>query len=60
MLLRAFTSTLEVQQSNIERLLWVLKTKSMAEDMNSALVVNTGVKRNINELKTSPSWHTKC
>jgi len=51
MLLRAFTSTLEVQQSNIERLLWVLNTKSMAEDMNSSLVVNPGPKRNISDLK---------
>lgn len=52
MLLRAFASTLEVQQSNIERVLWVLKTKSMAEGMGSTLPVNAGVRRNISELKT--------
>lgn len=51
MLMRAFVSTLEVQQSNIEFLLLFFKRKAMAEDLSSALPVNSGVRRNTRELK---------
>lgn len=52
MLMRAFVSTLEVQQSTIEHLLLLFKRKAMAEELNSTLPVNLYVKRKIRELKT--------
>jgi hypothetical protein len=51
MLMRAFVSTLEVQQSSTEFMLLFFKRKTMAEDMNRSLVVNPGPKRNIRDLK---------
>ena len=51
MLGRAFVSTLEVQQSNIDLLLLFFKRKARAEDLGNALPVNSGAKRNICELK---------
>lgn len=51
MLMRAFVSTLEAQQTNIEHLLLFFKRKAMAEDLDSDLLVNSGVRRNSQELK---------
>lgn len=45
MLMRAFVSTLEDQQSNIEMLILLFKRKAMAEDLQSALPVNSEKKR---------------
>lgn len=52
MLMRAFVSTLEVQQSNIDNLLRLFQRKAMADDLERALPMNSGKKRDISELKS--------
>lgn len=52
MLMRAFVSTLEAQQSNIEKLLRLFQRKVMADDLERALPMNSGKKRDISELKS--------
>jgi hypothetical protein len=51
MLMRAFVSTLEAQQSNIELLVLFFKRKAMAEDFGCSLKVNSEIKQEINVLK---------
>ena len=51
MLMRAFVSTLEVQQSNIEFLLLFFKRKAMADDLNRDLSVKVESRRNTHDLK---------
>jgi hypothetical protein len=52
MLMRAFVSTLEAQQSNIENLLRLFQWKAMADDLERALPMNSGNKRDISDLKS--------
>lgn len=51
MLMRAFVSTLEAQQSNIDQLVKFFKRKEMAEELQSTLPMKPGPKRAISELK---------
>mgnify|MGYP000184424845 CR=1 FL=1 len=48
MLMRGFVSALEVQQSNIGYLIQLFKSKSMAEDLQSTLPINS-VKRQVGD-----------
>jgi hypothetical protein len=52
MLMRAFVSTLEVQQANIEHLLRFFHTKAMADDLRSTLPIKPGRRRDISEIKS--------
>lgn len=52
MMMRAFVSTLEAQQSNIELLLRLFQRKALAEDLHGALPVKLGLKRKISDLKS--------
>lgn len=51
MLMRAFVSTLEVQQVNIEHLLRFFHAKAMADDLQSTLPIKPGRRRDISEIK---------
>ncbi len=51
MLMRAFVSTLEAQQSNIDQLVKFFKRKEMTEELQSTLPMKPGPKKAISELK---------
>ena len=51
MLMRAFVSTLEAQQSNIEQLILLFKRKTVAEDLQGTMQVNSGKERDISKMK---------
>lgn len=51
MLMRAFVSTLEAQQSNIDQLVKFFKRKEMAEELQSTLPMKPGPKKAISDLK---------